>query len=81
MSAKKHARTNFMSTWSIATIRKSKDRFHQKFVIGLKVHPLLYRGVNLGISTRTQREAKATAMAQMKTKGHVVTRLQQFALG
>jgi hypothetical protein len=37
--------------------------------------------VNLGISTRTQREAKATAMAQMKAKGHVVAILQQFTLG
>jgi hypothetical protein len=81
MSAKKHARTNFMSTWSIVTIKKSKDRFHKKFVTGLKVHPLLYMGVNLKISTRTQREAKATAMTQMKAKGHVVARLQQFALG
>jgi hypothetical protein len=80
MSTKKHVRTNFMSTWSIATIRKSKDRFHQKIVASLKVHPLLYKGVNLGISIRTQREAKATTMAQMKTKGHVVARLQQFAL-
>ncbi len=49
--------------------------------MGLKVHPLLYKGVNLGISIRTQRETKATTMAQMKAKWHVVTRLQQFALG
>jgi hypothetical protein len=70
-----------MSILSIVTIKKSKDRFHRKKLVGLKVHPLLYRGVKLGISTRTQREAKATTMAQMKAKRHVVTRLQQFALG
>jgi hypothetical protein len=70
-----------MSTWSITTIRKSKDKFHQKNLVGLKVHPLLCRDVKLGISTRTQREAKATTMAQMKAKRHVVARLQQFALG
>jgi hypothetical protein len=37
--------------------------------------------VNLGISIRTQRKAKATTMAQMKTKRRVVARLQQFTLG
>jgi hypothetical protein len=81
MLGKKHPKTNFMSTWFITTIRKSKDRFYQNFAMGLKVHPLLYKGVNLGISIRTQRETKATTMAQMKAKWHVVTRLQQFALG
>jgi hypothetical protein len=47
MLVKKHTRTNFMPTWSIPTIRKSKDRFHQNFVVGLKVHFLTCRGVNL----------------------------------
>ncbi len=41
---------------------------------------LLYRGMNLGISTTTQKKTKAITMAQMKTKGHVVAKLQQFTL-
>jgi hypothetical protein len=45
------------------------------------VHPLLYKGVNLGTSTTTTKETKATAMAQMKVKVHLVARLQQFNLG
>jgi hypothetical protein len=58
MLAKKHPQTNFMSTWFITTIRKSKDRFYQNFAMGLKVHPLLYKGVNLGISIRNTKRNK-----------------------
>jgi hypothetical protein len=36
--------------------------------------------MNLGISTTTQKKTKAITMAQMKTKGHVVAKLQQFTL-
>jgi hypothetical protein len=46
--------------------------------MGLKVHPLWYRGVNLGISLAMHREAKVTTMTQMKAKGHVVTKLQHL---
>jgi hypothetical protein len=69
-----------MSTWYVITIRKLGDRFHQSFIVSLKVHPLLYKGMNVAIST-TQKEAKVTTMAQMKGMGHVVARLQQFTLG
>ncbi len=49
--AKNRARTNFMSAWFVVVIREASDRFHQNFAMGLKEHPLLYKGVNLGIST------------------------------
>jgi hypothetical protein len=46
----------------------------------LIAHPLFYKGVNLGISTTTQIEAKVITMARMKARGHVAARLQQFTL-
>jgi hypothetical protein len=36
--------------------------------------------VNLGISLTTHKEAKVNRMAQMKARGHIATKLQQFAL-
>lgn len=51
--AEKHAWTNFTSTWFVITLRKVGDKFQQNFTMGLKVHPLLYKGVNLAISTST----------------------------
>jgi hypothetical protein len=40
-----------MSTWYVITIRKLGDRFHQSFIVSLKVHPLLYKDMNVAIST------------------------------
>jgi len=40
-----------MLAWFVVAIREASDRFHQNFAMGLKEHPLLYKGVNLGIST------------------------------
>jgi hypothetical protein len=60
--ANKCAWTNFMLTWCTTTIKNAGDKFHWNFVVGLKVHPLLYKDVNLGISTKTKKETKATTM-------------------
>jgi len=43
--------TNFMLAWSTTTTKNAQDKFHWNFVVGLRVHPLFYKGVNLGIST------------------------------
>jgi hypothetical protein len=32
-------------------IKEAGDKFHKKFQVGYRAHPLGYRGVNLGIST------------------------------
>jgi hypothetical protein len=39
-------------------IKKVEKKFDKKFVVRLRAHPLLYRGVNLGYGTKTQREQK-----------------------
>ncbi len=75
----KGARTNFMLVRSTIGVKKARDTFHWNFAMGLRAHPLWYMGVNLGIST-THREGRVTIMARMKAKGHVATKLQQFAL-
>jgi len=43
-------------------------------------HPLLDMGMNLGISTPTQIEAREIIVARMKARGHVAAKLQQFTL-
>ncbi len=59
-----------MSPWSIVVVKKTRDKFHHKFVVGLRAHPLLYMGVNLGILI-TQIKAKAITMRRMKARGHL----------
>ncbi len=76
----KCVRTNFMSVLSTTIIKKAWDRFHWNFAMGLKAHPLWYRGVKLAISTTTHREARVTTMARMKARGHVATKIEQLAL-
>jgi hypothetical protein len=44
--------------------------------LGLRAHPLLYKGVNLGYGIQIQREARVRAIVQMRIKGHVATRVQ-----
>ncbi len=61
--AKKHAKINFMLAWSITIVREVGDRFHRNFAMGIKVYPLWHKGVNLGISIATHREARVIAMA------------------
>jgi hypothetical protein len=53
------AKGTFNANWSISIIKEAGNKFHRNFTIGLKAHPLLYRRVNLGYWTKTQREAKA----------------------
>jgi hypothetical protein len=64
-----------MSTWSIVVVRNTRDKFHRNFVTSLRAHPLLFKGVNLGISTTTQRKTREIVMTRMKARGHVVARL------
>jgi hypothetical protein len=56
-------------------IQKTCDLFHQNFQASLRVHPLGYKSVKLGISTTPQIEVRARARAKMLVKGHVPTRL------
>jgi hypothetical protein len=44
------------------------------------VHPLGYKGINLGISIVTQSEVKARAKARILVKGHVLARLPQLSI-
>ncbi len=50
--------------------------FHKDFAISFKAHPLGFKGGNLGFTSKVQKEAKARAIAQQKSKGHVLARLQ-----
>jgi hypothetical protein len=52
-------------------IKEVRDKFHQNFQSGYRSHPLGYMGVNLGISTLAQLEARVRARARMLAKGHV----------
>ncbi len=45
------------------------------FTSKLRARPLLYRRVNLGYGTKTQKEARERVVARMRTKGHVVTKV------
>ncbi len=64
----KQYRIDCTPTWFANTIKEVKNKFHNNFVIGLKIHPLLYKGINLGFTTSNQK--KARARTQMKAKGH-----------
>lgn len=66
---KRHVKTNFNKTKFATTIRCGSDRFHCSFQVGYKVHPIGYRGINLGFTTPQQ--VKAKARAKMCAKGHV----------
>jgi hypothetical protein len=39
----KRAKAMFSANWSTTTIKKTRNRFHKNFAIGLKTHPLLYK--------------------------------------
>ncbi len=49
-------------------IKQAKDKFHKNFQDGYRAHPLGYMGVNLGISTLAQSEARVRARARMLVK-------------
>jgi hypothetical protein len=38
----------FITTWSFATIKGVGNKFHPNFKEGMRIHPLGYKGVNLG---------------------------------
>jgi hypothetical protein len=48
----------FNANWFAIVIKKIGNRFHRNFTVGLRAHPLLYRGVNLGYGIQFQREAR-----------------------
>lgn len=59
-----------MSAWSIIVVRKVGDRFHQNFAMGLKAHPLWYRGVNIAISiTFNKQKSKGNYNGTNESKG------------
>jgi hypothetical protein len=48
----KQQQANFIATWASLAIRKVGNRFHYNFKVGLWVHPLGYKGVNLNEITQ-----------------------------
>ncbi len=44
----KHARTQFIATWTPTTIKEVGDRFHQNFQASLWIDPHKYIDANLG---------------------------------
>ncbi len=44
----------------------------------MQVDPSRYRGINLGSTTSTQKQAQQPAKAQMQTRKEVTTSPQQF---
>jgi hypothetical protein len=66
----------FNANWSATVIKKIGNRFHNNFTVGLKAHPLLYKGANLGYGIQIQREVTSKEIIQMRIKGHVATRVQ-----
>ncbi len=49
--------TKFILAWSTNVVRSLGDRFHQNFQVGLRVHPLGYRDVNLGYMINIHKQA------------------------
>jgi hypothetical protein len=45
---KSHVRKNF-KTIQTTTLQTTMDTFHDNFIANLRAHPLLHRGVNLGV--------------------------------
>jgi hypothetical protein len=72
----KGANAIFNANWFAIVVKEAKNKFDKNFTTGKKAHhPLLYKGVNLGYGTKTQREVIARGVVQMKVKGHVATRV------
>jgi hypothetical protein len=42
--------------WSTNVVKSSRARFHQNFQVGLQVHPLGYKDVNLGYTIDTHKK-------------------------
>ncbi len=70
-----------MLTWSTTIVREAWDRFRQNFAMGSRAYPLWYKGVNLGISIATHREARAIAKARMKARGACCNKIATICLG
>jgi hypothetical protein len=48
---------NFIATWSSSSIRKARNKFRYNFKVGMQADPSGYRGVNLGSTTFTHKQA------------------------
>ncbi len=70
---KRCAKTKLNKTQFATTIRCESDRFHCSFQVDYKVHPIGHRGINLGLTTPQQVEAKARV--RMCAKGHVINNI------
>ncbi len=46
---------NFIATCSSSAVREVGNKFHYNFKVGLRAHPLGYKGVNIGGITQVQK--------------------------
>jgi hypothetical protein len=67
--------SNFITAWSSSIIREVGDIFNYNFKVGLQVHPLGYKVVNLGEITWVQKQVQLWVLAQMQARREVVASL------
>ncbi len=68
----KQKQTNFIVVWSSIIIRKVEDIFDYNFKEGMQAHLLRYMGMNLGLTTKVQKQAQQWSRTQMETRREVV---------